>query len=613
MKKLISLLIFTIVFVSFAFSQYEGDVNNLDKIVRVDSAGYADTCGYTISGGGSGDSSWVETETERAKIDTIASLNDGKVTIKDDVVCDSTLRTVDDLIKMNGTGDSLRIYTALGTMFINSTSDLQINTSNDAIGLNSGTGAIQFLSSEPIDIQNDLSVGDTAFFGSGTTTKIYRAGTNDLTFDDPNTGIKTLSELSFVPDSTWGSIEVIDSSILKGMFILDGGINSSKIYSKNPASGNQIEFVPYSGSFNTVTLKLGSAGGFTDFETSGAAWKYRQDIRFDNAGVASIYCNNSSNGLGLNGRNSRLGDIFIESNGNVGIGNGTNTPDADLHIKSDSSSSAFDVLFIENSSSDEMFRVTSIGNAYVGEFLGFVDDENTGVGTNGTGVLDFKANNVTGMDIDDGNDDVTVYKTDLIANNFQSDTIQSTGTKIVFDADTTNMFDEDITGFVDVDAGLDLDGRLTATRVLTDSIYHAVGGFQDSSVSVGGTQNTWYQVTNATGNLFGGTEVDGFSLSADTMVMDFIGDAWGIAVLSFEGGNGNSYEFRLWNQTDGVQEGFHQRVTASGAGNGIQITLPVYLEASEVGEKFTLDFQNIDANNNATFISAEFILMYAHE
>lgn len=49
--------------------------------------------------------------------------------------------------------------------------------------------------------------------------------------------------------------------------------------------------------------------------------------------------------------------------------------------------------------------------------------------------------------------------------------------------------------------------------VWQETIWHAYGGFQDSSVTVAITQDQWAQVTNADGDLFTGLEADGMTLS----------------------------------------------------------------------------------------------------
>jgi len=164
------------------------------------------------------------------------------------------------------------------------------------------------------------------------------------------------------------------------------------------------------------------------------------------------------------------------------------------------------------------------------------------------------------------------------------------------------------------DTGLIVNTGLTSFHdfVYYDSVYHVFGGFQDSTVAVGGTQNTWYQITNATYTLWGGSESVGFSLSNDTMIKEISGDVCGIAVVTFLGTNQQEYDFRLYNVTQTRQEGFIQGMTGAGASNYVQVTIPIYMEG-DANDEYTLEFNNISGNNGATFKHAQFLLFYLHD
>jgi len=149
-------------------------------------------------------------------------------------------------------------------------------------------------------------------------------------------------------------------------------------------------------------------------------------------------------------------------------------------------------------------------------------------------------------------------------------------------------------------------------RSLIDSIYHVYGGFADSTVTIDLTKDVWAQVTNTGFALFVGDEVDGFSLSGDTMTVLFTGDFWGTTVLTFSGSAQKEYQIRLYNITQAQQEGYLQGLSGNGAGNYVQITLPIYSEAT-LNDRYIVQVQNISGNEDIILRHAQFILTYLHD
>lgn len=143
------------------------------------------------------------------------------------------------------------------------------------------------------------------------------------------------------------------------------------------------------------------------------------------------------------------------------------------------------------------------------------------------------------------------------------------------------------------------------------SIYHAYGGFQDSSTTIAVDQGSWTTFTNATENLWGGSEADGFVLSGDTMTVSFTGDIVGIVSLTFEGANVKNYDFRLYNITQTRQEGFNHGMTALG-GNNLTLTFPIYMEAT-VGDEFIIQVMGTDTAIDITATHGQFLLQYLHD
>jgi len=140
------------------------------------------------------------------------------------------------------------------------------------------------------------------------------------------------------------------------------------------------------------------------------------------------------------------------------------------------------------------------------------------------------------------------------------------------------------------------------------------GGFQDESETITcGVQNTWYHVTNATNDLWTGTEADGFTLSSDVMTIVNAGDYYGTLAISLSGAVNDDFEFRIYNVTDSVQEGYKMGITTTGAGNYQQIVMPLYIEA-DANDQFRMEVRCISAGSgDPTLKQAIFYIAYLHD
>jgi len=152
-----------------------------------------------------------------------------------------------------------------------------------------------------------------------------------------------------------------------------------------------------------------------------------------------------------------------------------------------------------------------------------------------------------------------------------------------------------------------IDGYIKPTR-----IWHAYGGFQDSTVVVAITQNVWAEATNATKNLWGSSEADGISMSGDTRIFSYSGNYDGVLAVVYSGTNANEYDFRVFNVTQNSQEGFKTGSTGNGATNYTRFTMPLYFEIT-AGDRLVLQVTNKSGNNSATFKNAQFIIKFLHE
>ena len=149
-------------------------------------------------------------------------------------------------------------------------------------------------------------------------------------------------------------------------------------------------------------------------------------------------------------------------------------------------------------------------------------------------------------------------------------------------------------------------------RMQLKDIYHVYGGFQDSTASVAITRDQWSVVTNASGNLWGGTEADGISMANDTMVVTRPGDYVGVLAITFDGANTNEYDFRVYSTVQGIQLGFKQGATGRGDNNYARVTMPLYF-VCVASDSLVLQVTNLSGNNPAVFRFAQFLIYYLHE
>ena len=120
---------------------------------------------------------------------------------------------------------------------------------------------------------------------------------------------------------------------------------------------------------------------------------------------------------------------------------------------------------------------SNITDVSIATFYGITDDENTGITTNGSGVLQLKANNIAGLEIDA--DAVTILKDDLITNDIEmgvGDTLSLGGdihiTRIgtgylKFVVDSINIFGEVWKGFQNIGDSLIVDGYIRCDSIYT--------------------------------------------------------------------------------------------------------------------------------------------------
>ena len=163
------------------------------------------------------------------------------------------------------------------------------------------------------------------------------------------------------------------------------------------------------------------------------------------------------------------------------------------------------------------------------------------------------------------------------------------------------------------DASSTFGGDVAVTGYVTKGTeLHAYGGFQDSAIVVSVTTPSYSPVTNATGTLWGASEVDGMSMSGDTLTITNTGDYVGNVSLTFSGGNGDDYLLQLYNVTQTRVEGFHIGATGRGANNFSNIAMPLYME-NTAGDEYVLRIANITDSDDPTVRTGMFTINYLHD
>jgi len=153
----------------------------------------------------------------------------------------------------------------------------------------------------------------------------------------------------------------------------------------------------------------------------------------------------------------------------------------------------------------------------------------------------------------------------------------------------------------------------TATMLRQGNTWHAYGGFHDSSIVITiSALDTWYQITNASGTLWGGDEANGIALSGDTMIIENSGDYVGTVSISYSGLNGQDYSFRIYNVTQAVQMGYDIDQSTTSTSNNVNLSIPLYFEV-DAGDRLVLQISNESSSQNPTIKSAIFYVQYLHD
>ena len=157
-----------------------------------------------------------------------------------------------------------------------------------------------------------------------------------------------------------------------------------------------------------------------------------------------------------------------------------------------------------------------------------------------------------------------------------------------------------------------LDGSITALEEEdTESVaYHMFIYFGDSTVSLSYT-TSWAHLTNAMDSLFIQYELDGFTVSGDTITITNTGDYTFNAQFTHDGDNGETVSLRFYNvtQTDGIPVAGAN--TTRAANNFMSTPVEGYYDVT-AGDKVVVQYKG-DASGTAVFKNGSILIQRLHE
>ena len=164
--------------------------------------------------------------------------------------------------------------------------------------------------------------------------------------------------------------------------------------------------------------------------------------------------------------------------------------------------------------------------------------------------------------------------------------------------------------FFDDDQNMVITGDAHVDMLRQTGTWHAYGGFQDEAETISLDADTWTHVTNATNDLWVGTEADGFSLVDDEMIVENAGDYSGSLSITLTGGNSKDFLFRIYNVTQSAVMGYHVGVSTT-VSNYSNVVLPLYLEC-DANDVLQVQAWCL-AGDDPTLRSSIFYMSYLHD
>ena len=154
-------------------------------------------------------------------------------------------------------------------------------------------------------------------------------------------------------------------------------------------------------------------------------------------------------------------------------------------------------------------------------------------------------------------------------------------------------------------------GIVAGAMVRMGSIWHAYGGFEDQAETITCGTGDWNLITNAGSNLWTLDESDGVSIASDIITLTNGGDYWGSLSLSISGLNGKDFHVSVYNNTQTRVEGRAIGVSTTGAGNEMNVSLPIYIKGT-AGDTIQFEIMSADGTD-PTVDDGLFVLTYLHD
>ena len=147
------------------------------------------------------------------------------------------------------------------------------------------------------------------------------------------------------------------------------------------------------------------------------------------------------------------------------------------------------------------------------------------------------------------------------------------------------------------DQGATQQPQEVAGMMRQDSTWHAYGGFEDQAETIACGAGDWNWITNGNPwNLWTCDEEDGISCALDVFTITNTGDYSGVLSLSISGLNGKDFHVRVYNNTQTRVEGRPIGISTTGAGNKMNVCLPIYIEAT-AGDEIQFEIMSADGTD----------------
>ena len=144
------------------------------------------------------------------------------------------------------------------------------------------------------------------------------------------------------------------------------------------------------------------------------------------------------------------------------------------------------------------------------------------------------------------------------------------------------------------------------------TIWHAYGGFEDQAEVIACGVGDWNWITNGDPwDLWTCDEEDGISCALDVFTIANTGDYMGNLSVSISGLNGKDFHVRVYNNTQTRVEGRPIGISTTGANNEMNISVPVYIEAT-AGDEIQFEIMSADGTDPVVD-DALFWISYLHD